>query len=370
MIKIQPTKFQEYLYELFNNNIRNFFFIMAAFTFLIIVRIIIFYFAYEIHLNWSNAGERFVSLMINPELAFSTHESFLEVHNFIIMIQALLLLLFMILLIIVTERNYFKIIKLQEQNLIFLNSIEVQGLKNLKFAQTFEQIISLMKPGEEFILKTCYIYDMTHYFQMKKKRELLSNSSLSSHRSDTESLTLKSLFENIKEEHFTGKMIICFSHISIVKELINVYHAGIFLEKLKNDLENAKETESYSSKKIKTIDKFMDNENYLKKISIQMAQDLNDIIWENYYRISKRKRQLSIFFIYFLLCCCFWFSSGFLEYLKTKNQLTINFLDPSNSFNLNLIIFQFRTSGFQIGMLILKLSIQLIGYFILKSLLM
>lgn len=40
-------------------------------------------------------------------------------------------------------------------------------------------------------------------------------------------------------------MIVSFSHLSVVKELINIYHSGILAEKIKSDLENGRESESY-----------------------------------------------------------------------------------------------------------------------------
>lgn len=77
------------------------------------------------------------------------------------MIQGVILILLMIILVALTEKKYISIIKKQELNLITLNSLEISGLKNLKYAENFAKILTLVRPGENFLLNTSYVFDMT-----------------------------------------------------------------------------------------------------------------------------------------------------------------------------------------------------------------
>lgn len=113
----------------------------------------------------------------------------------------------------------------------------------------------------------------------------------------------------------------------------------------------------------------LDSEEDINWIHIQMAQDLHDIIWENYYQLHKKTRYVFIGSFYVLLCAFFWVGSGFCEYIITKNFLTINFIDPTQGFSLDLFDIEFKSSGTILGFSLLKFFCQMVGFYVLESLL-
>ena len=59
--------------------------------------------------------------------------------------------------------------------MIFLNTLEISNLKSLKHAKDFEEIVCLMRPDENVLLKSSYVYDMTHYYNEKKKLQFTTS---------------------------------------------------------------------------------------------------------------------------------------------------------------------------------------------------
>ena len=79
---------------------------------------------------------------------------------------------------------------------------------------------------------------------------------------------------------------------------------------------------------------FLNDKEQMGCLHIQMAHDINDIIWENYYQINRKKQLLFVLLAYLLLCGCFWFAAFFIEYYNNKNNLRINFIDHNEGVTL------------------------------------
>ena len=56
--------------------------------------------------------------------------------------------------------------------------------------------------------------------------------------------------------------------MSVVKEIINCYHSGIFAEKIKSDLQNGLESDAYDKAETKVVEKILDNQDDINKIHI------------------------------------------------------------------------------------------------------
>ena len=95
-----------------------------------------------------------------------------------------------------------------------------------------------------------------------------------------------------------------FSYLSIVKEIINVFQAGLLAEKLKSDIDNGIHDESMTNDETDVIKMVLANEDFFNRVEVKMAQDFHDIIWENYYNINKKKRFIFIFFVIYMYIFC------------------------------------------------------------------
>jgi len=82
---------------------------------------------------------------------------------------------------------------------------------------------------------------------------------------------LRISFENIKNNKFAGKVIMSFSYLSIVKEIINVFQAGLLAEKLKSDIDNGIHDESMTNDETDVIKMVLANEDFFNRVEVKMA---------------------------------------------------------------------------------------------------
>lgn len=151
-----------------------------------------------------------------------------------------------------------------------MNSIEISNLKNLNYGQNFEKLMRNFRRGDDYFLESSYVYDMTEYFHKIEKRKIQQGLG-SDERRVSEAEPLRISFENIKNNKFAGKVIMSFSYLSIVKEIINVFQAGLLAEKLKSDIDNGIHDESMTNEETDVIKMVLANEDFFNRVEVKMA---------------------------------------------------------------------------------------------------
>jgi len=334
--------FQIKLNQLYNRLHLTIFFLLLIVTAVSIGKSAIFYFVFNMYqdriqiynITSNSTAELVYNFMVMPEMASISNSTVFSAQDYAQMGFGILVSGLLILLVNLIERRYRRmIVELNAHPLIYLFTLEVSGLERIEDTKKFIELIKIQRHTENVILDISYVYDMNQYDKLKKDvadsgRNTMTTITTSTRENFTDEddydidtqRKIKRLFENKQQDLFSKKMYITLNDLSIVRDMVNLYHCGLFYEKLKVDLEKDKETKLLEESEVLLIQEAVDGKGFCKNVRVSLAHDVNDVIWKNLGAKSSRKIFLKIL-CYLFICSVVFVGMGMLKYFATYRSL-------------------------------------------------
>lgn len=335
--------FQIKLNKLYNRLHLVIFLLLLLITALSIGKTAIFYFAFNMYedriliynITSNSTAELAYNFMVMPEMASISNSTVFSAQDYAQMGFGILVSALLILLVNLIERRYRQmVVELDTHPLIFLFTLEVSGIERIEDAKKFIELIKIQRHTENVILDISYVYDMNQYDKLKKDvadsgrntMTAVTTSTRENFNEDDEDYDIdtqrkiKRLFEKKQEDLFSKKMYITLNDLGIVRDMVNLYHCGLFYEKLRVDLEKDRETKLLDESEVGLIQSAIDAKGFCKNVRVSLAHDVNDIIWKNLGAKSSRKIFLKIL-CYLFICSVVFVGMGMLKYFATYRSL-------------------------------------------------
>lgn len=376
--KVEVCKFQNKLQDLYHKMLVYAFYIILIVSVTLIIKFACFFFIFNIYQdqkivynqNIDSTAVKILNFFIMPELSSATNETLFKWQDVFQMLSGILTSILLIFVICIMEKKYIQtVVDLKEQPLIFLFTLQISNLKTRKNAEDFDKIINMLRPNGSLIISECYIYDMRSY-QYQKERVALENKEeqqpgiLTSAGdrimpTEHEYLTnedykkLGEVLKDLQDSNFSNKLLLTLNDLIIIRDIIYVYHSGLLAEKIKRDIQKAMVDKSHTEDEIFLLKNSIDSKDgFLNDIKIQLAHDVNDIIWKNFSSTKKNYKNYFRYLGVFIATCIFSVGIFMFERLYIVEMINLKFLKTSKGFSIN----------FQTTEIILNFSVILLSF--------
>ena len=294
-----------------------------------------------------------MTYLLSPEVN-SVEDSIIgSIYETILSLLAMLTSFCLMMIANKAEKLYIQSFKDLDDPQISLYSLEISGLPNIKsanfLASIFEGLHSKeLKKGESLVADVVYIFDMEKYLYDKSNlgKTLIIRKDIKKQTSDKsstenldftpkEAMKLAKRYQLLPYKHFSGKMIIVLRSLELVYDILNLFHCGLFLEKIRSDVNSAIEMGILSNKRHKILEALdaRDSNALFTKLNIQSARDSHDLIWPYYGKpeISKRADMKWRILLTVVVSCLISFLVSVIYYLSIKELFRLKFVDCSDA---------------------------------------
>lgn len=363
------------------------FFVVLIVSIALIIKSACFFFIFKIYKdqeivynqNVDSTAVKVLNFFVMPELSSATNEKLFKWQDVFQMLSGILTSILLILVICILERQYIKtVVDLKEQPLIFLFTLQISNLKNKQNAEDFDKIINMLRPNGSLIISECYVYDMKSY-HYEKERVLLENKeeqqpgilttagdrmmpTEADYLTNEDCKKLGDVLKDSRESKYSNKLLLTLNDLIVIRDIIYVYHSGLLAEKIKRDIQKALVDKSHTEDEIYILKNAVDaKDGFLNDAKIQLAHDVNDIIWKNFSSTTKNYKNYLRYLGVFIATCIFSVGIFMFERLYIIEMIKLKFLKTSTGFTINFqtteIILNFAT----IALSFLNLVLPLIG---------
>lgn len=363
------------------------FYVILIISATLIIKFACFFFIFKIYQdqeivynqNVDEAAVKILNFFIMPELSSATNDTLFKWQDVFQMISGILTSLLLILVMCALERQYIKIVvDLKEQPLVFLFTLQVSNLMTKKNAEDFNKIINMLRPNGSLIISECYIYDMRTYHYEKERVALenkeehqpgiLTSTGDRMMPTENEYLTnedykkLGEVLKDLRDSNFSNKLLLTLNDLIMIRDIIYVYHSGLFTEKIKRDIQKAMVDKSHTEDELLLLKNSIDDKDgFLNNVKIQLAHDVNDIIWKNFSSTKKNYKNYLRYLGVLIATAIFCVGIFMFERLYIMEMINLKFLKTSQGFSINFQTTEIIISFTTIVLSLLNLVLPLIG---------
>ena len=373
-----------------------------------------------------------LDFLLSPETNSVEDTSLSSLYETILSLLAMLTSFALMMISTKAEKLYIASFKEIEDPQVFLFSLEISGLPNIRSADFVTRMFEGLQgdsisPHENAVAEVVYVFDMDDYFETKREmsnyvntdpklNERIRKSRLSlaqnlkgqsehgtsnygtatggpssfkfkqssgtnpNSRSRAFSTDLKSRrsklltskFQSMPMNQYNGKMIITFRNLELVYDIINLFHCGLLNVKIRSDLESALQLGILGGKPSKLAEALDDTDknSLFNKISIKAARDPHDMIWPYYglRQSTKLRDKRWRLLMCFVISIIVSFLVAVVYYLSIRELLKLKFLDSTGAWTLSIGETKIYMNWKIIVMMVVTLVVPLLGTLIVETL--
>lgn len=276
------------------------------------------------------------------------------------MIIALASVTFLVVLLWYMERRYQNVAEeTVDKPLLFLFTIQVTGFRCLDEKERFVRLMGFYNKLQDGVLEYTDVVDLEKLNQAKKEilRSYYTEQNMTEElrRLDEENSWIspqkydylvrsqfQDLLENATTQFFTQKILITFSNIVTVRDILQDHGRGLLQERYRSFICNKTEVQLLKDEDYNFIkETITDDDDFLNNLQMKLAHDLDDIVWLNICKNRPCRKWLNVFLCIFV-SILFAALIAVLNWVSTLSQLEADFKEGPSLIVVSIASYQFR----------------------------